>query len=111
MLGDELRKLPAAAGPRAHGETNVRPVEAVHKHLGRLTEQPGLDVRAGGSVRGRCERNGLQRAELVPQRRQGHVFGTEIGALQWASSTANMPTRAPFSSATVSGFASRSGAT
>ena len=78
MLRDELQDLPAAAGARAHGEAQVGPVEAVHEHLGRLREQPGQDVGAGGGIGGRRERDRLQRAELVLQRRQGHVFGAEI---------------------------------
>ena len=88
MSGNKLHELAAAMASRAHGETQVGPVEAVDKDLGLLLgpllgllpEQPGQDVSPRRGVCGRRKRDDLQSAEFVLQGREIHVVGAEIVA-------------------------------
>ena len=80
MRGDEAQELAAAVAARAHGEAQVRPVEAVDEQLRRRREQPRGDVAARRLVGSRGEGDGLGDAERVPQRREVHVVGTEVVA-------------------------------
>ena len=77
---DEAQELAAAVAARAHGEAQVRPVEAVDEQLRRRREQPRDDVAARRLVGGRGEGDGLGDAERVAQRREVHVVGTEVVA-------------------------------
>ncbi len=80
MRGDEAQELAAAVAARAHGETQVRPVEAVDEQLGRACEQPGGDIAARRLVGGRGEGDGLGDAERVAKRCEVHVIGAEVVA-------------------------------
>ncbi len=80
MRRDEAQQLAAAVAARAHGEPQVRPVEAVDEHLRRACEQPRRDVAARRLIGSRGEGDGLADAERVAQWREVHVIGTEVVA-------------------------------